>query len=71
MAATDKTLVVFRDSFGSNLIPLLTESYRTIYAVDIRYLSSQLLGRFLTLDGSEDVLFLYSTMVLHNSRTMK
>ena len=71
LAATDKTLVVFRDSFGSNLIPLLTESYRTIYAVDIRYLSSQLLGRFLTLDGSEDVLFLYSTMVLHNSRTMK
>ena len=71
LAATDKTLVVFRDSFGSSLIPLLTKSYRTIYAVDIRYLSSQLLGRFLTLDGSEDVLFLYSTMVLHNSRTMK
>ncbi len=71
LAATDKTLVVFRDSFGSSLIPLLTESYCTIYAVDIRYLSSQLLGRFLTLDGSEDVLFLYSTMVLHNSRTMK
>ncbi len=71
LAATDKTLVVFRDSFGSSLIPLLSESYRTIYAVDIRYLSSQLLGRFLTLDGSEDVLFLYSTIVLQNSRTMK
>ena len=71
LSATDRTLVVFRDSFGSSLIPLLAESYRTIYAVDIRYLSSQLLGRFLTLDGSEDVLFLYSTMVLHNSRTMK
>ena len=71
LAATDRTLVVFRDSFGSSLIPLLSESYRTIYAVDIRYLSSQLLGRFLTLDGSEDVLFLYSTMVLQNSRTMK
>lgn len=71
LAATDKTLVVFRDSFGSSLLPLLAESYRTIYAVDIRYLSSQLLGRFVTFDGSEDVLFLYSTMVLHNSRTMK
>ena len=71
LSATDKTLVVFRDSFGSSLIPLLSQSYRTIYAVDIRYLSSQLLGRFLTLDGSEDVLFLYSTMVLNNSRTMK
>lgn len=71
LAATDKTLVVFRDSFASSLLPLLAESYRTIYAVDIRYLSSQLLGRFVTFDGSEDVLFLYSTMVLHNSRTMK
>ena len=71
LSATDKTLVVFRDSFASSLIPLLAESYRTIYAVDIRYLSTQLLGRFFTPDGSEDVLFLYSTMVLNNSKTMK
>ena len=71
LSATDKTLVVFRDSFGSSLIPLLAESYRTIYAVDIRYLPSQLLGRYLTFDGSEDVLFLYSVMVLQNSLTMK
>ncbi len=71
LSATDRTLVVFRDSFGSSLIPLLAESYRTIYAVDIRYLSSQMVGRFLSFDGSEDVLFLYSTMVLQNSRTMK
>ena len=71
LAATDRTLVVFRDSFASSLLPLLAESYRTIYAVDIRYLSSQLLGRFVTFDGSEDVLFLYSAMVLNNSRTMK
>lgn len=71
LSATDRTLVVFRDSFGSSLIPLLAESYRTIYAVDIRYLSSQMVGRFLSFDGSEDVLFLYSTLVLQNSRTMK
>lgn len=71
LSATDKTLVVFRDSFGSSLIPLLAESYRTIYAVDIRYLSSHMVGRFLSFDGSEDVLFLYSTLVLQNSRTMK
>ena len=71
LSTTDRTLVAFRDSFGSSLIPLLAESYRTIYAVDIRYLSSQMVGRFLSFDGSEDVLFLYSTMVLQNSRTMK
>ena len=71
LSATERELVVFRDSFGSSLIPLLAESYRTVTVVDIRYLASDLLGRFVTFDGSEDVLFLYSTMVLHNSKTMK
>ena len=71
LSATERELIVFRDSFGSSLIPLLAESYRTITVVDIRYLASDLLGRFVTFNGSEDVLFLYSTMVLHNSKTMK
>lgn len=71
LSATERELIVFRDSFGSSLIPLLAESYRTITVVDIRYLASDLLERFVTFHGSEDVLFLYSTMVLHNSKTMK
>ena len=71
LSATERELVVFRDSFGSSLIPLLAESYRTVTVVDIRYLAGDLLGRFVTFHGSEDVLFLYSTMVLHNSKTMK
>ena len=71
LSATERELVVFRDSFGSSLIPLLAESYRTVTVVDIRYLAGDLLGRFVTFNGSEDVLFLYSTMVLHNSKTMK
>ncbi len=71
LSATERELIVFRDSFGSSLIPLLAEIYRTITVVDIRYLASDLLERFVTFHGSEDVLFLYSTMVLHNSKTMK
>lgn len=71
LSATDRTLVVFRDSFGSSLIPLLAESYRTVYAVDIRYLSSDLLGRFVDFPADADVLLLYSTTVLHNSITLK
>lgn len=70
-ALSDRTLVVFRDSFGSSLIPLLAESYRTIYAVDIRYLSSDLLDRFVDFPADADVLLLYSTTVLHNSITLK
>ena len=71
LSATERELIVFRDSFGSSLIPLLAESYRTVTVVDIRYLASDLLERFVTFHGSEDVLFLYSTLVLNNSVTIK
>ena len=70
-ALWDRTLVVFRDSFGSSIIPLLAESYRTVYAVDIRYLASDRLGRVVEFPDDADVLFLYSATVLHNSITLK
>ncbi len=69
-AATDKELVVFRDSFGSSLVPLLAEGYQSITLIDIRYMQSDLLGNFVEFEG-KDVLFLYSTVVLNNSETLK
>ena len=69
-AATDKELIVFRDSFGSNLVPLLLQDYARVDVVDIRYLNTALLGNFLDFHG-QDVLFLYSTLVLNNSETIK
>lgn len=69
-ASTDKELIIFRDSFASSLAPLLTEGYAKITLVDIRYLSPMLLGRFVDFHG-QDVLFLYSTLVLNNSVTIK
>ena len=69
-ATTKKELVVFRDSFGSSLIPLLAEGYSSIYVVDIRYISSALLGN--DIDFSEkDVLFLYSTLILNSNPSFK
>ena len=65
-----KHLIVFRDSFGSSLTPLLTQDYETVTLVDIRYLHPMLLGNFIQFD-SQDVLFLYSTSVLNNSETIK
>lgn len=70
MAATEKELVVFRDSFGSSLVPLLTEGYKTITLVDIRYIQSDFLANFVDFQN-KDVLFLYSTVVLVNSETLK
>ena len=69
-AATDKELLIFRDSFGSSVAPLLVQDYKTVTLVDIRYLGSPLLGKYLQFHG-QDVLFLYSTSVLNNGTTLK
>lgn len=68
-ADSDRELIVFRDSFGSAMVPLLLGSYRTVTMVDIRYLPASSLERFLDFHG-QDVLFLYSTLVLNNSETI-
>lgn len=65
-----KELIIFRDSFGSSLAPLLAEGYEKITLADIRYMSPNMLERFLTFKN-QDVLFLYSTTVLNNSITIK
>lgn len=70
MAETDKELIVFRDSFGSSIAPLLAQGYSKVTLVDIRYISSTILESYIDFNG-EDVLFLYSTQVLNNSNTIK
>lgn len=62
-ATTDKELIVFRDSFGSSLSPLLVQDYASVTLVDLRYRASNTLGDVLTFDG-QDVLFLFNTQVL-------
>lgn len=69
-ASTDRELVIFRDSFASSLAPLLAEGYAKITLVDIRYLMPELLGRFVEFHG-QDILFLYSTLVINNSAIIK
>lgn len=69
-ATTKKELIVFRDSFGSSIVPLLAEGYSKVTLIDIRYISSTVLSKFVDFEN-KDVLFLYSTLVLNNSETMK
>ena len=69
-AASDRELIIFRDSFGSSIAPLLLQDYARVTLVDIRYIQIDVLERFLEFDG-QDVLFLYSTLVLNNSETIK
>ncbi len=65
-----KGLIVFRDSFGSAMVPLLLQDYETVTVIDIRYIQASMLDRFVEFHG-QDVLFLYSTLVLNNSATIK
>ena len=69
-AATDRELIIFRDSFGSSIAPLFAEEYAKITLVDVRYMPSGMLGKYIEFQD-RDVLFLYSTLVLNNSETLK
>lgn len=66
-----KKLLLFRDSFGSSIAPLLLEGYEEITLVDLRYITAAYLPQIIDLTAYEDVLFLYSENVLKNSGSLK
>ena len=65
-----KELILFRDSYGSSLTPLLLGGYSKVTLVDIRYISPDQIGDFVTFQD-QDVLFLYSALILNNGRSLK
>ncbi len=69
-AASDKELIIFRDSSTSALAPLLIEQYQKITLIDLRYMMSAMLGSFVEFDG-KDVLFLYGDQVVNNSEMLR
>lgn len=69
-AKTEKELVLFRDSYGSSIAPLLVPAYKKVTVVDIRYIQSSFLGNFIDF-SNQDVLFLYSTTLINNSMAMR
>ena len=67
---TDKKLVVFRDSFGSSLTPLLMSGYSEITVIDTRYINPAMMSRYVEF-SNQDVLFLYSTIMVKSSHLFK
>ena len=63
-ASNDKELVIFRDSFGSSLSPLLLESYKKVTLIDLRYIPASAVKDYVKFEN-QDVLFLYSTLILN------
>ena len=68
--SSDKELIVFRDSYGSSLIPLLIEGYKKITVIDIRYISSKILNKYIDFND-QDVLFMYSILTINNSFSIR
>lgn len=64
-ATTDKELVVFRDSYGSSLVPLLVGDYAKVTLVDIRAGSTPIQTLTMLDFEDQDVLFMYSALVLN------
>lgn len=67
---TNRELIIFRDSYGSSLTPLLVEGYKTVTVVDTRYISPKILGEYIEFTN-QDVLFEYSTTLINDSITIK
>lgn len=66
-----KELLLFRDSFGSSIAPLMLEGYSKITLIDIRYIATDLLENYIDFSQDQDVLFLYNTQILNNSSMLK
>ena len=66
-AKTDKELVIFRDSYGSALAPLLVQDYAKVTLVDIRKTSSNVSALTFIDFTDADVLFMYSALVLNSN----
>ncbi len=69
-AKTNRELILFRDSFGSSLAPLLVENYKKISLVDIRYISAKSSAKYLNFNQA-DVLFMYSSRLYNNGGILR
>ena len=64
--SNEKELLLFRDSFGSSIAPLLLENYKKITLIDLRYISSSILDKYVDFEN-QDVLFLYNTLIVNQN----
>lgn len=67
---TTNELIIFRDSFTSSLAPLLIDAYKSIYLIDTRYINPKILNNYINFNN-KDILFMYSTLVINDSGSLK
>ena len=64
-STTNKELILFRDSFGSSISPILSEYYKKITLIDLRYVKLDYILDKVNFNNS-DILFLYSTLIVNS-----
>lgn len=69
-SSANKELIIFRDSFGSSITPLLVNYYSKITLIDSRYITSKNYEELIKYTN-QDVLFMYSTLIVNNSFSLK
>lgn len=69
-AKTGRELVIFRDSFGSSLAPLLLSGYEKVTLIDTRYIMPELIEGLIEFKN-QDVLFVYSTLIVNSSGALR
>lgn len=70
LSKSKKELIIFRDSFGSSITPLLIPYYSKITIIDNRYINSDNFSQYIDFNN-QDVLFIYSTLIINNSFSLK
>jgi len=70
-AESERELVIFRDSFGSSIAPLLIPAYGRITIIDLRYISSNFVSQMVQFNDNQDILFLYSVNILNSGSILR
>ncbi len=66
-ATSGKTLIVFRDSFGSSIAPLFVQDYSQVILIDLRVFSRMSMGLIAENFAGADVLVMLSTLAMNNA----
>lgn len=70
-AASDKRLLVIKDSYAHALAPFLAEEYRTIDLIDLRYFKRQTISDWLEQNPVDDILLVYGIGSLAQDKNLQ
>ncbi|HEY4538099.1 MAG TPA: hypothetical protein VIG45_06560 [Erysipelothrix sp.] len=68
---SDATLYLIRDSYASSLAPYLTQGFKRIILIDMRYIDQKVLGRFIDVQAHDTVYYLNALLMLSKPELLR